>query len=118
VSGAPDEVARAVALLNCGEHRAALIGFEQIWHADRGEGLRALILLCNALHQLRGGLVTAPRHNLDTAIRLLEAGPPAVAGVDLGAALAAARGVRAAIPDGLETGAGSVAWESIPPVTL
>jgi Domain of unknown function (DUF309) len=118
--GAPaaGEIARAVVLMNSGEYRAALICFEEIWHAERTESLRALILLCNALHQLRLGLVTAPRHNLNTAIRLLESNPPPITGIDLAAVLMAARAVRAAIPDEIETGRGSVAWETLPPVTL
>lgn len=111
-------IAHGVALVNSGEYRAALICFEQIWHAERTESLRALILLCNALHQLRLGLVTAPRQNLDTAIRLLESAPAAIAGIDLAAALMAARAVRGAIPDEIETGRGSVAWETLPPVAL
>lgn len=117
-SPAAGEIARGVALVNSGEYRAALICFEQIWHAERTESLRALILLCNALHQLRLGLVTAPRQNLDTAIRLLESAPPAIAGIDLSAVLMVARAVRGAIPDEIETGRGSVAWETLPPVAL
>ncbi len=111
-------IAAAIALVNQGEYRAALLAFEHIWHAERSESLRALILLCNALHQLQLGLVTAPRRNLDTAIKLLEAGASDIPGLPMADTLTTIRAVRAAIPADLETGSGRVEWETIPHVVL
>jgi Domain of unknown function (DUF309) len=120
-SAEPDTTAacsQAIAQFNQGAYREALVLFEQIWHQERTESLRALILLSNALNQLRLGLVTAPRRNLDTALRLLGENPPALAGIDLAQIQATVRSVRMAIPDQLETGSGSVAWETIPTVQI
>jgi predicted metal-dependent hydrolase len=112
------ELHTAVAFFNRGAYREALLIFEQIWHQDRSESLRVLILLSNAMNQLRLGLVTAPRRNLDTAVRLLGENPEALAGIDLAEIHTVIHALRAVIPDDLETGSGSVAWEAIPIVQI
>jgi len=103
---------------NAGEFRLALLAFEQVWHTERSDGLRALIQLCNALHQLQLGLVTAPRHNLGSAARLLAACDADCAGIEPRLLLEYIQAVQSCIPDGLETGAGQVVWESVPRIQL
>lgn len=61
----------ALTHFNAEDYRAALLCFEQHWHTERSDLLRALIQLCNALNQLRLGLVSGPRHNLASAAGLL-----------------------------------------------
>jgi hypothetical protein len=107
-------IARGVARLNAEEYREALLAFEEAWHADRADGLRALIQLSNALNQLRLGLVTGPRRNLDSAAALLASCPPHWDGLETAELLAAVRAARAAIPDGAETGGAAVAWATVP----
>jgi hypothetical protein len=113
-SGQFDTIDRAIAQFNAGSFRAALLAFEVQWHLDRTAALRSLILGCNALNQLQLGLVTAPRRNLDTALRLLAQVPPLCHGIDMRAWQASLVLVRACIPDHLETGTGTVAWEQVP----
>jgi hypothetical protein len=104
----------AIAQFNAGQYRAALLAFEQLWHAERSDLLRALILISNALHQLRLGLVTAPRRNLASAAALLNTIAPDAAELDLGTLAAQVEQVRQAIPAGLESGSGHLDWDSLP----
>ena len=113
-----DPFARAIAHFNAEEYREALLIFEQRWHAERSHFLRALIQLCNALNQLRIGLVTAPRRSLASADALLAGCPPRCEGLDVGALRDYIASVRACIPDDLETGAGRVDWASVPRMQL
>lgn len=112
-----DTLARAIAHFNEQRYREALLAFEERWHAERSEPLRALILLSNALNQLRMGLVTAPRRALATAERLLAA-DAAYEGVDTAELRAYIARVRACIPEDLETGNGQVRWETVPRLTI
>jgi hypothetical protein len=109
-----DSFTRAIAHFNAEEYREALLAFEERWVIERGEFLRALILLCNALNQLRLGLVTSPRVLLARADTLLAAYPPRHAGLDVVALRAYIAALRACIPEGLESGAGKVAWAAVP----
>jgi Domain of unknown function (DUF309) len=113
-----DPFTRAITHFNAEEYREALLAFEERWHADRSGFLRALIQLCNALNQLRIGLVTAPRRSLASAETLLAGCPPRCEGLDVGALRDYIASVRACIPDGLETGAGSVDWADVPRIQL
>ena len=109
---------RAITHFNAEEYRAALLAFEELWHAERSDFLRALIQLCNALNQLRLGLVTAPRRSLASADALLAGCPPRCAGLDVAALRDYIAGVRACIPDDVETGAGRVDWADVPQMQL
>lgn len=113
-----DPFTRAIAHFNAGEYREALLAFEERWHAERSDFLRALIQLSNALNQLRLGLVTAPRRSLASADVLLAGCPLRCEGLDVRALRAAIASVRACIPDGLETGAGRVEWADVPRIQL
>lgn len=106
-----EPIARAVTAFNAGDYRTALLMFEDRWHDERDEVLRALINLCNALNQLRLGLVGGPRHNLAVAARLLAEAPAAYAAIDLRAAAVYVQTLRAALPS---DGAAAPAWESLP----
>src|SRR5215207_6628468 len=108
----------AIKHFNAEEYREALLAFEERWHAERSDFLRALIQLCNALNQLRLGLVTAPRRSLASADALLAGCPSRCAGLDVAALRDYIASVRACIPDGLETGAGRVDWADVPRVQL
>src|SRR4029079_3143580 len=112
-----DPFTRAIAHFNAEDYRAALLAFEERWHAERNDFLRAMIQLCNALNQLRIGLVTAPRRSLASADALL-AGCLAPEALDVSALRAYIATVRACIPDGLETGAGCVDWADVPSIQL
>jgi hypothetical protein len=109
---------RAIAHFNAEEYREALLAFEERWAGERSDFLRALIQLCNALNQLRLGLVTAPRRLLASADLLLAAYPARHQGLDVLALRIYIAAVRACIPDGLETGMGSVDWDKVPRTTL
>ena len=113
-----DPFARAIAHFNAEEYRAALLAFEQRWHAERSDFLRALIQLCNALNQLRIGLVTAPRRSLASADALLAGCSTLSEELDVGALRAYIANVRACIPDDIETGAGRVEWADVPRIQL
>src|SRR5215207_11210785 len=104
----------AIKHFNAEEYREALLAFEELWHAERSDFLRALIQLCNALNQLRLGLVTAPRRSLASADALLAGCPTPSEGLDVGALRAYIANVRACIPDDMETGAGRVEWAKVP----
>jgi hypothetical protein len=109
---------QAIAHFNAEAYRDALLAFEQCWFADRSEFLRGLIQLCNALHQLRLGLVTGPRRTLDSAARLLAPYAPAHAGLDVAVLCDYVGRVRGSIPDELESGQGHVEWASVPRLQL
>jgi hypothetical protein len=109
---------RAIAHFNAEDYRAALLAFEERWHTDRSDFLRALIQLCNALNQLRIGLVTAPRRSLASADRLLAGCPLRCEGLDVNALRTHIASLRACIPDDLETGAGRVDWAAVPRMQL
>ncbi|HEY3228836.1 MAG TPA: DUF309 domain-containing protein [Roseiflexaceae bacterium] len=109
-----DPFTRAVAHFNAEEYREALLAFEERWVVERGDFLRGLIQLCNAMNQLRMGLVTSPRRLLASADALLAPYAPRHEGLDVAALRRAISSVRACIPDRLESGAGSVAWDSVP----
>ena len=113
-----DPFSCAIAHFNAEEYREALLAFEEHWAAERTEFLRALIQLCNALNQLRLGLVTSPRYLLARADTLLAPYAPRHAGLDVDELRAYIAAVRALIPDDLETGGGSVAWERVPRLRL
>src|SRR4051795_10256445 len=113
-----DPFTRAIAHFNAEEYREALLAFEERWHADRSDMLRALIQLSNALNQLRLGLVTAPRRSLASADALLAGCPPCCQGLDVSALRDYIASVRACIPADLETGAGRVDWAEVPRVQL
>lgn len=110
--------ARAIAHFNAAEYREALLAFEECWRTERSAFLRALIQLCNALNQLRLGLVTAPRRSLASADALLAACPPRCAGLDVVALRDYIDRVRACIPESMETGAGRVDWAEVPRAVL
>jgi hypothetical protein len=113
-----NELYRAIAHFNAEEYRDALLSLEERWAAERGDFLRGLIQLCNALNQLRLGLVSAPRRQLASADALLAPFAPYHEGLDVAAIRAHIAAVRALIPDDLETGSGSVAWERVPRLRL
>lgn len=113
-----DPFTRAIAHFNAEEYREALLAFEERWHAERSDILRALIQLSNALNQLRLGLVTAPRRSLASADALLSGCPPDCQGLDVSALRVSIASVRACIPADLETGAGRVDWAKVPRVQL
>jgi hypothetical protein len=113
-----DPLTRAVAHFDAEEYRDALLAFEERWHAERSDVLRALIQLSNALNQLRIGLVTSPRRLLASAEHLLAPYTEPYEGIDLVAVRAYIGTVRAVIPDELETGSGSVPWEHVPRLTI
>ena len=110
--------ARGIAHFNAEDYREALLAFEERWVLERSEFLRALIQLCNALNQLRLGLVTAPRRSLASAEALLLPYEPRHEGLDVAAIRAYVVAVRALIPEGLESGAGSVDWALVPRLRL
>src|SRR4051794_24383496 len=113
-----DPFVRAITHFNAEEYREALLAFEERWHADRSDFLRALIQLCNALNQLRIGLVTAPRRSLASADRLLAGCPLRCEGLDVDALRTHIASLRACIPDDLGTGAGRVDWAAVPRIQL
>ena len=113
-----DAFEQGIAHFNAEAYRDALLAFEECWFADRSEFLRGLIQLSNALNQLRMGLVTAPRRTFRSAEQLLAPYAPAHAGLDIVALCAGIAQVRACIPDDIETGQGSVPWESVPRLRL
>ena len=109
---------QGIAHFNAEAYRDALLAFEECWFEDRSDFLRGLIQLSNALNQLRLGLVTAPRRTLGSAAQLLAPYAPAHCGLDLVALCDGIARVRACIPDGLETGQGSITWEGVPRLRL
>lgn len=112
------EFASAVAHFNAEAYRDALLAFEQCWFAERSDFLRGMIQLCNALNQLRLGLVSAPRRTLASAAGLLAPYAPAYGGLDVAKLCAYIAEVRACIPPELESGQGRVDWERVPRLRL
>ena len=109
-----DPFTRAIEHFNAEEYREALLAFEELWAAERTEFLRGLIQLCNALNQLRLGLITSPRYLLSRADALLAAYAPRHAGLDVDGLRAYIAAVRAQIPDDVQTGGGIVTWQRVP----
>ena len=105
-----EQVAIAVAAFNAEQYRDALLAFERRWHAERSETLRALILLCNAMNQLRLGLAEGPRRNLARAAALLDDAPTHYEGI----ALAPLRAQIARLRTLLPTGAAAPSWAQVP----
>jgi hypothetical protein len=103
-----------IAHFNAESYRDALLAFEECWFEDRSDFLRGLIQLSNALNQLRLGFITAPRRTLASAAHLLAPYAPAHCGLDVVALCADIASVRACIPDDIESGQGSVAWDDLP----
>lgn len=106
---------------NAGRYRDALLAFEEQWHSERSELLKALINLSNAMLQLQIGLVTAPRRNLARAVDMLTTCSPAVAaaaGVDLPRLHAAIARVQACIPPDAVSGADQFDPARIPPIQI
>jgi len=108
----------AIEHFNRESYRDALLAFEECWFDDRSDFLRGLIQLSNALNQLRLGLITAPRRTLASAARLLAPYAPTHCGLDVAALCADIAGVRACIPDDVESGQGRVAWDMLPRLRL
>ena len=94
----------AVAAFNRGEGLTAHLGFEAVWLQVRGDELKGLIQVCNAVHQLHLQIYTAPRRNLRRAVELLQSVGEGETGIDLERLCGAVAHVQAAIPDTLETG--------------
>jgi hypothetical protein len=113
-----DPLTRAVVHFNAEEYREALLAFEERWAAERSDFLRGLIQLCNALNQLRLGLLTSPRRLLARADALLAPYAPRHEGLDIAALRAYITAVRALIPDDVETGGGHAEWEQVPRLRL
>jgi hypothetical protein len=109
-----DAFEHGIAHFNAESYRDALLAFEECWFEDRGDFLRGLIQLSNALNQLRLGLITAPRRTLASALELLAPYAPAHCGLDVARLCADIASVRARIPDDIESGQGSVAWNELP----
>jgi hypothetical protein len=118
-ASAPDaSLKRAIEHFDAEEYREALLAFEARWVAERSDFLRALIQLCNALNQLRLGLITAPRRSLASAAALLAPLEQYHEGLDIAAIRAYIADVRKLIPDGIESGAGRVDWALVPRLRL
>ncbi len=103
-----------MAHFNAEEYRDALLLFEQQWHTERSDVLRAMIQLCNALNQLRLGLTSGPRHNLASAARLLAPLPDEHAGLPIAAIRDYIAVLRALLADHVE----QIAWEEMPRLFL
>jgi hypothetical protein len=109
---------QAIAHFNAEAYRDALLAFEQCYFAERTDFSRGLLQLCNALNQLRMGLITGPRRVLASAAERLAPYAPAHAGLDVAAICAYIASVRACIPEGVESGQGRVDWERVPRLHL
>ncbi len=109
---------RAITHFNAEDYRAALLAFEERWASERSDELRALILLSNALNQIRLGLITGPRRNLASAATLLATLPSSSIGLDIAALRAYIATLHALIPSDIESGAGHIAWENVPRLRL
>ena len=108
-----DPLTRALAHFNAEEYRDALLAFEERRHHERGDVLRALIQLSNALNQLRLGLITSPRRLLASADALLLS-YSCYEGIELRAVRQYIAILRMQIPEGVETGAAAIQWDTIP----
>jgi hypothetical protein len=113
-----DPFVRAIDHFNAEEYREALLAFEELWAAERTDFLRGLIQLCNALNQLRIGLITSPRYLLSRADALLASYAPRYAGLDVANLRVYIAAVRALIPGDIETGQGKIVWEQVPRLRL
>lgn len=97
------EIRRAVIAFNQGEWLTAHLAFEAVWVHVRGDELKGLIQVCNAMHLLHQQLYTAPQRNLRRAVALLRS-VDGITGIDLERLCVAVARVQAAIPATLETG--------------
>ena len=108
-----DPLTRALTHFNAEEYRQALLAFEERWHHERSDVLRALIQLSNALNQLRMGMITSPRQLLANAERLLE--PSAeYEGIDLRPIQQYIGELRGRIPPEKQTGDPGIPWSETP----
>lgn len=105
-----NEHAAAIAAFNAEQYRDALLAFEARWHTERSETLRALILLANAMNQLRLGLAEGPRRNLARAAALLDVAPTHYEGIALAPLRAHVATLRALLPEG----AAAPKWDQVP----
>ena len=111
-----DPFVRAIDHFNAEEYREALLAFEERWHTERSDFLRALIQLSNALNQLRLGLVSGPQRNLTSAYALLAAYLPHHEGMDVTEVRAYIAQLLAMIPENASQG--DVVWSTVPRLSL
>ncbi|NOK58627.1 MAG: hypothetical protein GFH27_549279n433 [Chloroflexi bacterium AL-W] len=107
---------RAIDHFNAEDYRAALLAFEERWHTERSDFLRALIQLSNAMNQLRLGLVSGPQRNLTSAYALLEDYLPQHEGMDIAAVRDYIAQLLELIPE--NTAQGDVVWATVPRLCL
>ena len=108
----------AVVAFNAGEWLTAHLAFEAVWLQVRGDELKGLIQVCNALHLLHLQLYTAPQRNLRRAVELLQAVGAGETGIDLERLCTAVVAVHAAIPVALETGMPAPANWQLPAIRM
>lgn len=108
----------AVVAFNAGEWLTAHLGFEAIWLQVRGDELKGLIQVCNAVHQLHLHIYTAPRRTLRRAVELLQSVGEGETGIDLERLCVAVAHVQAVIPDTLETGMPAPANWQLPAIRM
>ena len=111
-----DPFVRAIDHFNAEEYREALLAFEERWHTERSDFLRALIQLSNALNQLRLGLVSGPQRNLTSAYALLAAYLPQHEGMDVAEVRAYIAQLLELIPE--NAAQGDVVWATVPRLSL
>ena len=107
---------RAIDHFNAEEYREALLAFEERWHTERSDFLRALIQLSNAMNQLRLGLVSGPQRNLTSAHALLAAYLPRYEGMDIVAIQEYIAQLLAMLPE--NAAQGDVVWSTVPRLCL
>lgn len=118
ISSHSAEIRRAVDAFNQGEWLTAHLVFEVVWLQVRGDELKGLIQVCNALHLLHLQLYTAPQRNLRRAVELLQAVGAGETGIDLERLCTAVVAVHAAIPVALETGMAAPADMKLPAIQM
>jgi hypothetical protein len=106
-----------VVAFNDGAWLTAHLVFEGVWLHVRGDELKGLIQVCNAMHQLHLHLYTAPQRNLRRAIELLQS-VDGETGIDLERLCVAVARVQAAIPATLETGMPTPVDLQLPPIRM
>ncbi|MEM8533752.1 MAG: DUF309 domain-containing protein [Chloroflexota bacterium] len=111
-----DPFMRAIDHFNDEEYREALLAFEERWHTERSDFLRALIQLSNAMNQLRLGLVSGPQRNLTSAHALLATYLPQHEGMDIAAIRAYIAQLLELIPE--NAAQGDVVWSTVPRLCL
>ncbi len=117
ISAYSEELHRAVVAFNDGAWLTAHLVFEGVWLHVRGDELKGLIQVCNAMHQLHLQLYTAPQRNLRRAIELLQS-VDGETGIDLERLCVAVARVQAAIPATLETGMPTPVDLQLPPIRM